>query len=287
MGKTARRAEFISSIHAVATAYTEKQVKKFVLFILSAVLCAGMTFAQDATAIMQAVKDSTQWDTMSSRSRMVISARNGSTTERVIDQYSKEGADGYARAVIVFQNPATVRGTRFLTMDKASGKSDQWIYLPALGKVRRIASSESGGSFMGTDFSYDDMSLMDRDVRNDTHIILREETLNGSAAGAVCYVIQSVPKDSDFPYSKTISWVAKDNYRVYKRELYDRRGNVEKVMETSSYEDVQGRDTAMQTKVSTVAAGTSTTIYMDIIKYDDPIPEGVFTTAYLETGRAR
>jgi hypothetical protein len=58
-------------------------------------------------------------------------------------------------------------------------------------------------------------------------------------------------------------------------------------MEMSGYKDVQGRDTPTQTKVSTLAAGTSTTIYMDIIKYDDPIPEGVFTTAYLETGRVR
>jgi hypothetical protein len=168
-------------------------------------------------------------------------------------------------------------------MDKAAGKSDQWIFLPALGKVRRIASSESGGSFMGTDFSYDDMSLMDRDVGEDTHTVLREETLDG----AVCYVIQSVPKDSDFQYSKTLTWIDKANYRTYKMELYNKRGVVEKLMEMLAYKDIQGRDTPTQTKVSTLAAGTSTTIYMDIIKYDDPIPEGVFTTAYLETGRVR
>jgi hypothetical protein len=168
-------------------------------------------------------------------------------------------------------------------MDNASGKSDQWIFLPALGKVRRIASSESGGSFMGTDFSYDDMSLMDRDVAEDTHTVLREETLNGAA----CYVIESVPKDKDFQYSKTVSWIDKSNYRTYKQELYNKRGAVEKLMEMLGYKDVQGRDTPTQTKVSTLAAGTSTTIYMDIVKYDDPIPEGVFTTAYLETGRVR
>jgi outer membrane lipoprotein-sorting protein len=167
-------------------------------------------------------------------------------------------------------------------MDNAAGKSDQWIFLPALGKVRRIASSESGGSFMGTDFSYDDMSLMSRDVSEDTHSILREETLNGAA----CYVIQSLPKNAaDFQYAKTVSWVDKSNYRMYKVELYNKCGAVEKLMELSGYKNVQGRDTATQTKVSTIAAGTSTTIYMDIIKYDDPIPE--FTTAYLETGRAR
>jgi outer membrane lipoprotein-sorting protein len=263
-------------------------MKKFVLFVLSAALCAGSVFAQDAAApsavsIKRAAKDRIQSDTMSSRSRMVITAKNGSTTERVIDQYSKDGANGFARTVIVFQSPATVKGTRFLTIDNASGKSDQWIFLPALGKVRRIASSESGGSFMGTDFSYDDMSLMDREVEEDTHTVLREETL----AGALCYVIESVPKDSDFPYSKTVTWIDKANYRVYKSELYNKRGAIEKVMEMSGYRDIQGRDTSTQTKVSTVAAGTSTTIYSEIVKYDDPIPEGVFTTAYLETGRAR
>jgi hypothetical protein len=214
---------------------------------------------------------------------MVITARDGSTTERVIDQYAKDDARGNARAVIVFQSPATVRGTRFLTMDNAAGKSDQWIFLPAIGKVRRIAASESGGNFMGTDFSYDDMSMMDRGTDRDTHTILREESLNG----AVCYVIQSTPKADDYQYSKTVSWIDKTNYRVYKSELYNKRGILLKTMEMSGYATVQGHDTPAQTKVSTVAAGTSTTIYMDIIKYDDPIPESVFTTAYLETGRAR
>jgi outer membrane lipoprotein-sorting protein len=258
-------------------------MKRFALFVLSAALCAGSVFAQDAASIKQTAKDRTQSDTMSRRSRMVITAKNGGTTERLIDQYAKDAPNGYARAVIVFQSPATVKGTRFLTMDNAAGKSDQWIFLPGLGKVRRIASSESGGSFMGTDFSYDDMSLMDRDVAEDTHTILREETLNG----ALCYVIESVPKDSDFQYTKTLTWIDKDNYRTYKIELYNKRGAVEKLMEMSGYRDVQGRDTPAQTKISTLAAGSSTTIYMDIIKYDDPIPEGVFTTAYLETGRVR
>lgn len=259
-------------------------MKKFTLFILTAALCAGTIFAQDAASIMQASKNRTQADTTSSRSRMVITARDGSTSERVIDQYSKDAANGYARAVIMFQSPATVRGTRFLSMDNASGKSDQWIFLPNVGKVRRIASSESGGNFMGTDFSYDDMSSTDRDVDLDTHTILREETLDGN----MCYVIQSIPKDTgSFQYSKTVTWIAKDNYRVYRREMYDKRGILVKVMEISGYRDIQGQDTPTQTKLSTLAAGTSTTIYIDIIKYNDPIPEGVFTTAYLETGRAR
>jgi hypothetical protein len=69
--------------------------------------------------------------------------------------------------------------------------------------------------------------------------------------------------------------------------LYDRRGTLTKLLEMSDYREIQGQRTPMQMKISTVAAGTSTTIYMDIIKYNDPIPEGVFTTQFLETGRPR
>jgi outer membrane lipoprotein-sorting protein len=246
-------------------------------------LGAVSLFAQDAESIVRASRDRIKADTVSSRSRMVITAKNGSTTERVIDQYAKDDTRGNDRMMIVFQTPASVKGTRFLTIDKSTGGSDRWIFLPSLGKVRRIAASENGSSFMGTDFSYDDMSIMSREVESDTHTLLREETLNGAA----CYVIQSVPKDGEFPYSKIISWIGKNNGVIYQGEMYDRRGALQKTLESGALKDVQGRLTPTQTTVRTAGAGTSTTIYMDIIKYDDPIPEGVFTTSYLETGRVR
>jgi len=255
-----------------------KRITVLALLLMGATLLS----AQDAVSIMNSAKNRVKMDTISSRSRMVITAKNGTTSERLIDQYSKDGPNG-GRTVIVFQSPANVAGTRFLTMDTAGGGQDQWIYLPSLGRVRRIAASESGGSFMGTDFSYDDISSMDRDLALDTHTLLREETLNGKA----CSVVQSVPKDNSYQYSKTITWIDKTGFLIYKSEMYNRRGELVKVMEMSDFKDVQGRITPMQTKISTVGAGTSTTIYMEIIKYDDPIPEGVFTTAYLESGRVR
>jgi len=250
--------------------------------IVLAVFLTSVVFlnAQDAVSIVNSARNRIQSDTIRSISRMVITAKNGNTSERVIEQISKDGPDG-GRTVIVFQRPASVAGTRFLTMDTASGGSDQWIYLPELGRVRRIAATQSGDSFMGTDFSYDDISSVDRDASLDNHTLLREETLNGRT----CYVIESIPKDSSFKYSKTVSWIDKEQYLSYKVELYNRRGEMAKTMEMSDFRDVQGRLTPMQTKVSTVGAGTSTTIFIENMRYDDPIPEGVFTTAYLETGR--
>jgi len=256
-------------------------MKRLMLFAL---LAGGVftLYAQNAEQIVRSSRDRIKADTLSTRSRMVIQAKDNSTSERLIDQYSKDGPKG-SRTVIVFQRPETVAGTRFLTMENPGGADDRWIFLPGLGKVRRLAASEGSGSFMGTDFSYDDISSASRGVSLDTHTLLREENL----AGTLCYVIQSVPKDSSYQYSKMILWITKDTNITLKIELYDKRNTLVKVVDMSGLKDVQGRLTVTETKITTIAAGTSTTIFMDIIKYDDPIPESVFTTAYLETGRAR
>ena len=258
-------------------------MKKYPLLAAILLLASVLgLYAQDAESIVRASRDRIKADTVSTRSKMVISAKDGSKTERVLDQYSKDGPKG-SRTVIVFQQPATVAGTRFLTMENPGGADDRWIFLPELGKLRRVAASDGGGSFMGTDFSYDDISSMSRGVELDTHTILREENYGGSP----CYVIQSVPKNSAYQYSKMVSWVTKDSKITTKIELYDKKNTSSpvKTVEMSGIKEIQGRTTVTVTKITTHAAGTSTTINMDIYKYDDPIPEKVFTTTFLETGK--
>ena len=258
-------------------------MKKILFFAM--LVCLTFTLhAQnvDALSIVRESRDRIQAETVSTRSRMVIQSRRGSTTERLIDQYSKDGPRG-TRMVIVFHRPETVAGTRFLTMENPGNPDDRWIFLPAAGRVRRVAAAEGSGSFMGTDFSYDDISSANRSPDLDTHTLLREEELNGVA----CYVIQSVPKDSSYQYSRMIQWITKDSKITLKIELYNRRNTLVKIAEMSGLREVQGRLTVTETKMTTLAAGTSTTIFTDRIEYDSPIPESVFTTAFLETGRAR
>ena len=84
-----------------------------------------------------------------------------------------------------------------------------------------------------------------------------------------------------------ISWIDKENFVNHKIELYDRRGNQVKLLEILELKNVQGRLTPMVTKMSTLSAGTSTTIFVDTIRYDERMSESIFTTAYLETGRAQ
>lgn len=255
-----------------------KKKSVFILLILGCALTAGAQ--ESAAAIVRSSRERIKADTISTRSRMTITAKNGGVTERLIDQYSKDGPRG-GRTVIVFQQPAGVRGTRFLTMENAGGADDRWIFLPGVGRVRRLAASEGSDSFMGTDLSYDDISSADRSADLDSHVLLREESLQGKP----CFVIESKPKDSAFQYSRMVSWIDRETRVSAKMELYDRRNALVKVLEVLEVRNVQGRLSPWVSRMSTLAAGTSTTITVEILKYDDPIPEGVFTTAYLETGR--
>lgn len=256
--------------------------RRIAIALAALALIPFLAFAEDADAIVRASRDRIDAKTVSSRSRMVIAAKDGATTERLLDQYSVD-SDGGTKTLIVFQKPAGIAGTRFLTIGKTTGGDDRWIYLPALGKVRRIAASEGSGSFMGTDMSYDDISSASRESDRDAHRLLREESL----AGVACYVIESTPKDADYQYSKMVSWVEKETKIARKIELYDRKGSLAKTLEVLKAETIQGRLTPTVTKMSTVAEGTSTTINVEIMKYDDKIPDGVFTTDYLSTGKIK
>ena len=253
-----------------------------ILFLITAFISAKSVFAQDAASIVSRSRNRISAVTIQNRSRWVITAKNGSTTERLIDQYSKDDASGLSRVVIEFRNPASVAGTRFLSLDTGKGGSNQWIFLPSLGKTRRISSSEGSGSFMGTDFSYDDIASADRNADLDTHVILREENLNGKA----CYVIESKPKDSSYQYSKMIQWIDKSNMVPYKIELFDKKGTHVKTLEILELKDIDGKLSPVKTRMTTVGGG-NTTINTEILKYDENIPESVFSTAYLETGKAR
>jgi outer membrane lipoprotein-sorting protein len=255
--------------------------RKIIAALVFFALAAAVNAQDSASSIVEQSRNRIKADTVSTRSRMIITAKNGAATERVMDQYSKKDGQGNARAVIVFQEPASVRGSRFLTIENSGRDKDQWIFLPSLGKIRRIAASEGSGSFMGSDFSYDDISSADRKTDLDNHKILRTEKFNNKD----CYVIESSSKDANYQYSKMIQWIDIGSLVIYKIELYDRRGNQVKLLEILELREVQGRLAPYVTKMTSLAEGTSTSLNVVNLKYDEAIPEGVFTTRFLETGR--
>jgi hypothetical protein len=243
-------------------------------------LAALSLSAQNAEEIVRASRNRIEADTTYTRSTMVLKARNGSETRRVIEQFSSSGAGG-DRVMIVFHEPRTVAGTRFLSIENPGAEDDRWIFQPARGREQRIAQGDGSRSFVGTDFSNDDISSANRDADMDTHTLLREEELGGNP----CYVIQSVPKDSSYQYSKMIQWIDKNTRVCHRIDLYDKRNALVKTLETLMLELIDGRLTATQTRMTSHAAGTSTLIIVDSIRYNAAIPDGIFTRQFLATGR--
>ena len=186
--------------------------------ILSAILLLSVSLCADPKGEEIARKNSNLPESKDSYSISVMTLINsrGEKKIRRLKSYSKDGKDG-RNSFVEFLEPADVKGTRFLTIGHDVGDDEQRLYLPALGKVRRISSSKKGGSFMGSDLNYFDME--DHGYDDFTYRYVKDEVYSGMD----CYVIEMYPKDENAPYSKQIAWISKENFFSYKIECYSKK----------------------------------------------------------------
>ena len=244
------------------------------------ILWIGSLFALDGREIMDRVDKRPTGKTSHARVRMDLIDSKGKVNTRSVEMFTVKDEKDLKKLVILFHAPASVKNTRYLAVENEGRDDDKWIYLPALKRVRRIAASEGGSSFMGSDFTYDDMS--DRDVDRDNHKLLREEKLDSYQ----CYVVESSAKDpKDSQYSKRISWVAKEFWIPVKIELYDKKGNLLKIATMDKIDTLQGYVTPLQTTMKNLQKGTATVLSMEKFAWDESLPSSLFTTRYLETGK--
>ena len=241
-------------------------------------------FAETGTEIMQKVIEGQRAGSSAMDIEMRLVDKTGKISTRRIQTLVVE-QDGLRKTITLFLEPASVRNTRFLTVENATRDDDQWIYLPALRKTKRIAASERGGSFMGSDFSYSDMSFSSESVDKSTHTVLREETVDGRD----CYVVESVPKDaSGSQYGKEISWVDKATWLTAKVEFYGEDGStLKKVLTAEEYKRIDDRWIAAKISMSTVDTAHTTILAIKQVKYDIPINPAYFTPRFLESGRTQ
>jgi outer membrane lipoprotein-sorting protein len=186
------------------------------------------------------------------------------------DWYGKDGYD--ERTLIFFASPPEVEGTGFLNwsyMD-INKDDDQWLYLPALKKIKRISGSDQEDSFMGTDFTFDDMG--DRQVEEDVHTLIREEVFENRQ----CYVVQSVPKEKDYSYSKKIAWVDKDEWIPHKVEFHDRKARLLKIL-LFQWTKVEEIWVTKRFDMSNIQTGHRTIIEIDEIKVNVGLEADFFT----------
>ena len=237
-------------------------------------------FAESASDIMKKVADGSKSNSSAMELTMQIVSSSGAVSERKIQTLSMKSG-GKTSTITLFLAPASVKNTRFLSIDNPVGADDQWIFLPALNKVKRIAAGEKDSSFMGSDFSYSDMSSMSMADSDGSHTLLREEMYGGTA----CYVIESRPTGGATSYGKTISWIAKDKYVAMKVEFYHKDAStLVKTLTTGNVSLVSGRWLARTMTMQSVS-GSKTVVTISQVKFDISVDPGYFTQYYLKTGR--
>ncbi len=153
---------------------------------------------------------------------VLINAHGDHTVRKLLNESMEKEGDG-DRSISTFLWPADVKGTRMLTWSHKSGDDDQWLYLPALKRVKRISSRNKSGSFMGSEFSYEDLGS--QEVEEYTYKYLDDASWEGRS----CWRVERDPVSKRSGYSKEIVWFDKEYMNPLKIEYYDRKGELLKV----------------------------------------------------------
>jgi len=258
---------------------TLKITTTLALFFLAGI--ASQLTAQQLTGreIIDKVYNLPSGDDQTSDLTMTLINKSGSERVRKIKQFTKDFGD-VEKSIMFFTAPADVKNTSFMnwTYDDPSKSDDQWIYLPALKKVKRISSDSKSDYFMGSDFTYDDLG--DRKLDDDTHKLLREETIDG----VDYYVVESIPKDEDYMYSKTITWIRKDNFIGLKKEFYDEDGELLKTLKIKKFKEISGFIVITHSEMENVQKNHRTSMNLDNVKINTGIPNSKFSERMMMRG---
>lgn len=220
------------------------------------------------------------WGDSEALTSMILRNAQGEESKRAIRTLNLEVANNGDKGLTIFDEPKDVRGTAFLNHSYVGKPDDQWLYLPALKRVKRIASRNKSGPFMGSEFSYEDLSSFELEKFKFTY--LRDEVLNAEAS----FVVEQIPTDEFSGYSKLISWLDQKDYKVLKIEFYDKKNSLLKTLEFKDYQlylKKYWRPLTMQMKNH--QTGKSTDLIMHDIQFGKGRTDADFDTNALQRSR--
>jgi outer membrane lipoprotein-sorting protein len=160
---------------------------------------------------------------------MILRNQHGESSERRMQVRTLEQASDGDKSLIIFENPGAIKGTAFLSFTHKADDDDQWLYLPALKRVKRIASSTKSGPFMGSEFAYEDISS--QEVEKYSYSYIGEESFDDRNH----FVVERDPADPKSGYSRQVAWIDTEQYRVWKVEYFDRGGALLKTLTVADY----------------------------------------------------
>ncbi|MDP2562436.1 outer membrane lipoprotein-sorting protein [Psychrobium sp. 1_MG-2023] len=188
-----------------------------------AAIAKGLAIATEAD-----VRDNGFGDVKSNLT-MILRNKHGEESKRSMRNKTLEQPNDGDKALITFDNPRDVKGTSFLSYTHRASNDEQWLFLPALKRVKRIASSNKSGPFMGSEFAYEDISS--QEIEKYTYRYLKNETIDN----VEFFVIERDPVDPRSGYSKQHVWIDTQEYRAFKIDFYDRKQDLLKTLNLSDY----------------------------------------------------
>jgi Outer membrane lipoprotein-sorting protein len=218
--------------------------------------------------------------------RMKLFDRRGRVRERALSLLTLRGRDGAGdRLLIRFTYPNDIRGTGFLVWEHPRGEDERFLYLPSLGRVRRIAGSEAQESFVGSDFTYEDIG--GREFDDYTYAFAGADGENASwtapdGKAHPAYRLESTRKTASIEFPRVVSLVLKDSFLVVQADIYNRRGEKQKVYTVQKVDAVQGIWTVLLSSMTNDLDRTRTELAVEKIEYNVGLKEDAFTRRALE-----
>lgn len=269
-------------------------------YVAVALVFCSVAFAETATStvkaqpdklnaydIMLRVDERDTGDTQTSVSTLTLIDKKGRERNRELKMFSMDKAD-VEKSIVYFLAPTDVKGTAYMSFDwdDDSREDDSWLYLPALQQVKRVASSDESGSFMGSDFSYADINGMD--LEDFDYTILKEsETVNGQD----CWLIESRPKNDKViektGYTSTQSWVRKDIFMVIQGKIEVKKGKKTKYFSATDLALIDDIWTAKTLQMVTTRNGKkehASVFKFGEILYNQQVDESRFDTQAMQRG---
>ncbi len=257
----------------------------FVLAFFLSISLPSVAAAQEISAeeIVAKYYDAfySQGSDMKAKVDMDLISKSGKKRIRKMVMLRKNfGDEGDRKYFIYFFEPGEVRRTSFLVWKYPDKDDERWIYIPAIDLVKRIAAKDKRSSFIGSDFTYEDIS--GRDVESDTHKLLKSEKMNDRD----CFVIESVPKEK-VEYTKRISWIDKNTFLPIKEEYYDVQNELYRIFTADELKDIASGEgktifpTITKRTMENVKTKHKTVVDFSDVQYSVGIEENLFTERFL------
>lgn len=247
----------------------------FILFgcILSPVSSQAQPSGQE---LAQLVYDRYVGEDAISRQIMELISVQGQKRIRELTITSRDHS-GNRKTLLRFTSPAEIQGTGFLAIETGQGDTEQFLYLPALKRTRRIMTGQKGRSFVNTDFTFEDMER--RPVKDSEHAVIGEEVLGG----VQCWILESRPKpDKESQYTSVRAWVAREMLVPLRTDFYGDGKEPIKRYTVLQLENIQDIWTETKVVMEDLESGHKTVMETLEIKYNTGIPDNAFTQQALE-----